>query len=127
MRFNALVAALAAVATIAVSMPNPASADGVSEGWSKGRKAHRWAYRPRYVFREDPYAYQYEPRGYYPYYGSAYWSPTAYVRARNRLHYNVWNTQPPLYRYYQSWGYPKRWNNRAWHEAHDGRVRPWHW
>jgi hypothetical protein len=126
MRFNALVAALAALACVVVSMPEPASADGMGDGITKERKVRRW-YRPRYAFREDPYAYQYEPRGYYPYYGSAYWRPTAYVRMRDRLHYNVWNTQPPYYRYYSSWGYPKPWHNRAWHAAHHGRHWPWHW
>jgi hypothetical protein len=40
----------------------------------------------------DPYAWSYKPVGYYPYYGSAYWVPRAYMRYR--------------YRYYPAWGYP---------------------
>jgi hypothetical protein len=125
MRLNAFAAGFAALVSLAVVIPDYALADGASNGDRERRVRH--ASRAHYVFKVDPYAYQYSPRGYYPYYGSAYWSPTAYVRQRDRLHYNVWNTQPPRYAYYPSWGYPRAWNNRAWHEEHHGRHRPWHW
>jgi hypothetical protein len=89
---------------------------------------HHRGYAPRYAIPVDPYHYQYEPRGYYPYYRSDYWRPAAYVRQRSRLHYNVWNTQPPDYRYYRSWGYPVRyWDHKRWHAEYHGRHRPWHW
>jgi len=89
---------------------------------------HHRAYAERYVLPVDPYHYRYEPRGYYPYYRSDYWRPASYVRYRNRVHYNVWNTQPPHYQYYRSWGYPVRyWDHKRWHAYYHGRHRPWHW
>jgi hypothetical protein len=92
----------------------------------KYHKGHYGHYA--YDIREDPYAYQYEPRGYYPYYRSDYWRPAGYIRYRNRLHYNVWNTRPPHYRFYRSWGYPlKYWPHYNWHARYHGRHRPWHW
>jgi hypothetical protein len=96
---------------------------------TKKRVAHHRKYvRCCYYLREDPYAYQYEPRGYYPYYRSDYWSPAAYVRYRNRVHYNAWITRPPHYQYYRSWGYPlKYWPHYRWHATYHGRHRPWHW
>ena len=76
----------------------------------------------------DPYAYQYTPRGYYPWYSSRYWVPARIVHKRKYLHYYHWNTQAPRYRYYPAWGYPVRtWKHREWHARHHGRIRPWHW
>lgn len=98
---------------------------------TKKRVIHHRVPYPRYVYdevREDPYAYQYEPRGYYPYYRSDYWRPAGYVRHRSRLHYHVWNTRPPNYRFYRSWGYPlKYWPHYKWHAYYHGHHRPWHW
>ncbi|MBS0243103.1 MAG: hypothetical protein JSS20_13065 [Proteobacteria bacterium] len=90
-------------------------------------KSDRWAFYKPYghYWRIDPYAWRYSPRGYYPYYGSEYWTDARFIKWRNRQHLNNWNGKRP--HYYKSWGYPKPWNNRAWHEAHDGRVAPWHW
>lgn len=88
------------------------------------RVIERRVYRPRYRYRlhtpEDPHRYRYEPRGYYPYYGSHYWRPRHEVRRKSyRFH------QP---RYYKSWGKKKRhWNNRAWHRRNHGRHRFWQW
>ena len=53
-------------------------------------------HRPHYQHHEDyqrlpdPYAFQYEPRGYYPAYNSGYWRPADEVRQRNHAHYNEW-------------------------------------
>ena len=65
----------------------------------------------------DPYAYRYEPRGYYPYYGAGYWKH-GFKPARPNF------KRPP---YYAAWGYERRWHNRSWHRAHHGRHWPWHW
>lgn len=46
----------------------------------------------------DPYAYEYRPPGYYPYYNSGYWRPAEEMR-KPRPYY----VQPP---YYPAWGYP---------------------
>ena len=42
----------------------------------------------------------FNPRGYYPYYGSGYWVPRAEMRYRYRYVY-----RGPKYRYYPAWGY----------------------
>lgn len=125
---STLFAALAALCT-GFFLAEPASAFGEDKpaGWGHARDVHHWAYYPRYrhVYHVDPYAYQYSPRGYYPYYGSQYWRPAAEVRRRNRLHYHVWNTQPPRFRYQQSWGYPRTWHHHR--TTHGRRYHPWHY
>ncbi len=128
MRLKTILAAAAAIVTLGLAEPGTASADGAKEKvrCCQAHK-HRVPLRAAYVIEEDPYAYQYSPRGYYPYYGSHMWVPAGYIRARNRLHYNVWNQDPPRFRYYKSWGYPKPWNHHAWHKAHHGRHHRWHW
>ena len=130
-RILAAVAALAAIGLSVLATGVALSADLDGSGARKKRVGHyHRVYKPapKYVFDPDPYAYQYEPRGYYPYYAAGYWRPTAYVKARERVHYNVWNTQPPVYSYYRSWGYPlKYWPHKAWHDAYFGRHRPWHY
>jgi hypothetical protein len=51
--------------------------------------------------RGDPYAYQFERRGYYPYYGSQYWRPAGEMLLyRDRYRHE-------LPRYYPAWGYPQ--------------------
>ncbi len=129
MRLKALMVALMALACIGLAAPQSALADELagSKVASKSKRVHHHRARCCHVIPVDPYAYQFRPRGYYPYYGSAYWQPTSYVRHRDRLHYNVWNVQPPRYRYYQSWGYPKHWHHRQWHKAHHGYHHRWHW
>ena len=48
-------------------------------GFGDVRTVRHWVYYPRYhhVYlnhaNTDPYTYRYSPRGYYPYYNSAYW------------------------------------------------------
>ena len=73
----------------------------------------------RHHHGEDPYAYRYEPRGYYPYYNSDYWRPAREVRRRRGI-------KSP--KYYPAWGYKKRtWQHRKWHQRNHGRHRRWHW
>jgi hypothetical protein len=132
MRLRSLLIGAAALLAFAAVAPAQSHAFGdrhKPHGWGKERHVHHWVYYPRYVhhYRVDPYAYRYSPRGYYPYYGSAYWAPAKYVKWRNREHLNVWNVQPPRYRYYKSWGYPRHWNNRKWHAKHHGYHHRWHW
>ncbi len=131
MRLKSLLAAALGLLGLTTMSVGPATADGVEKSRSavKAHAPHR-VYHPRYVhfYKEDPYAWRYSPRGYYPYYGSDYWAKASYVKWRNRAHLNDWITRPPRYRYYKSWGYPKKtWNHRQWHAEHHGRHRPWHW
>jgi len=64
----------------------------------------------------DPYAYKYEHRGYYPYYGSRYWRPAHKVR-RRRFNY----THP---RYHKAWGLYRDHIQREHHGHPHGTVRP---
>lgn len=63
----------------------------------------------------DPYAYRYEHRGYYPYYGSDYWRPAREVK-RRRFRFN----QP---KYYWAWGYYKE-HRHKYHHSHTHNTRP---
>jgi hypothetical protein len=131
MRLKFLFAAALAFVGLATVSVGTASADGMERprSWRKVHHIHHHVYYPRYVhhFKVDPYAWRYSPRGYYPYYGSHYWAPSKYVKWRNREHLNHWITQPPHFRYYQSWGYPRKWHHRKWHAKHHGYHRRWHW
>lgn len=125
----ATAAALAGILTVNLDQSAAIGAD-LDRPDAARKRAYREAPYARYahLFPEDPYAYRYEPRGYYPYYRSDYWRPAKYVLYRSRVHYNVWNTRPPHFRYYKSWGYPVReWPHKQWHAYHHGRHWPWHW
>lgn len=81
----------------------------------------RYDHVPRMGSYADRYRYEYEPRGYYPFYNSGYWVPTRTLKNTTRYHFR-------LPKYYPSWGGPRKyWDNNAWHAAHDGRNWPWHW
>ncbi len=131
MRLKSLLVALAALAAILVTLPHTAEAGGFHRdhpprGWGEARDVVHHIYYPRYRHRyyvhaaTDPYAYRYEPRGYYPYYNSGYWVPAkCYRTCRPRL------KLPP---YYKAWGATKRrYHHRAWHARHHGRIRRGHW
>ncbi|MCH9807666.1 MAG: hypothetical protein K0U74_08050 [Alphaproteobacteria bacterium] len=131
MRFVKYAMALCAVVTaLVVSMPLPVEAGGSwrdrgPSGWGVTREVRHRVYRPRYrhVYEyhrhTDPYAYRYEPRGYYPYYNSGYWRPAHVVRKRRYLR------KPP---YYKSWGDNRRgYHHRRWHRRNHGRIRRGHW
>jgi len=132
MRLKCFLAAALAILGLATAGAGTAAADGVEKprSWRKAHHIHHRVYYPRYVhhYKVDPYAWRYSPRGYYPYYGSHYWAKSSYVKWRNRAHLNEWNTRPPYFRYYKSWGYPKRnWHHYEWHAKHHGYHRRHHW
>jgi len=131
MRLKNLLAVAAAVFTLGLATTEPASAfgdhrSGRPDGWGTERVINHWIYAPRFhhVYRvhgrTDPYAYQYQPRGYYPYYGSHYWRPAQELRFRNRTHYK-------LPAYHAGWGYPKSWDHKTWHDENHGSHHRWHW
>lgn len=133
MRLKSLLAALAALATIGLANPQAANAFGFDrdhrpEGWGRDRVVNHWVYYPRYAhnYNVDPYAYQYSPRGYYPYNKSGYWRPASEIRARNHKHYHHWNVQAPRFKYHSSWGYPKVWHGHE-HYHGAGRYHRWHY
>lgn len=126
MPLKTLLLALAALLGLTLAPMDRAAADGMTKPKVKKSSVVRKHYAPKYAFKPDPYAYEYRPRGYYPYYNSAYWAPAGYVRERSRAHYYEWITvRPP---YFKSWGHPrKHWDQRGWHARHHGYIRRHHW
>ncbi len=137
MRPMHLFVALAALLTCGMVAAQPAEAGGRYDRGYSYYPAYQPVYykkaypRKRYHAKRpvvaayivtDPYAYRYEPRGYYPYYDSGYWRPQC--STRNSCVPTAF--QPP---YWKAWGYEKRrrWNNRAFHSVYHGRIKPWHW
>lgn len=129
MRFRPLFAALLAAGLCLLNVPvADAGWDRRPSGWGKEREVKHWVYYPRYRHKykyhpyTDPYAYQYSPRGYYPYYNSHYWRPAWEMRMKRRKYTYVY---PP---YFQAWGYPMRnYRHREWHHRHYGGHRKHHW
>jgi hypothetical protein len=116
MRRKSAVALALAVAALALAATEPAQAwHREPAGWDKVRTVRHYGYYPRYnhVYKvhyvTDPYAYQYVPRRYYPYYNSGYWRPAHLVARRRAL------ALPP---YYKAWGYPKAY-------SYERRDRHW--
>lgn len=132
MRSKILLALAAALTGLGLISAAPASADGwrrAPAGYGTVQTVRHWGYYPRqrHVYAvgyvTDPYAYTYEPRGYYPYYNSGYWRPAAEIRWRRKHRYHL--VQPP---YFQAWGHPKRYyHHRKWHARHHGYIRREHW
>ena len=129
MRKSILFGLAGAFLACASAVPDPAEAFHRRHpaGWGTERTVVHHGYYPRYrhVYVThsvtDPYAYRYEPRGYYPYYNSGYWKPAREMRLRKRRHHR----HPP---YYQAWGYPDaHYRHRAWHYRHHGYIRRGHW
>ncbi len=130
MRIRSLLAALAAMAALGAGAPQSAQAGWDREdrpaGWGQERSVRHWVYYPRYnhvylrAASTDPYAYRYEPRGYYPYYNSGYWVPACqYCRPRTNF---------KLPKYYKAWGAKKRnYDHIEWHGRHHGGHRHHHW
>jgi hypothetical protein len=112
---------LAVAGTAVIAAYSSASADGVERPYNvKKRPASNGEvyYRsPREPFpgvsRVDPYAYQYEPRGYYPYYNSGYWRPNCGQCVTYYQH-------PP---YWAAWGYTPA----VWEPVYEGPIRRHHW
>lgn len=133
-RLKLVLAALAALVCAGLAAPDKAQAfdhrDHGPHGWDNARVVRHWVYYPRYVhvYNVDPYAYQYSPRAYYPYYGSRYWVSAAAIRARNHQHYHHWNVQAPRYKYHRSWGHPQHWQHgEAWRAHHHRGYHSWHY
>jgi hypothetical protein len=133
MRQRILAAIFAVLASLGMASQQPAQATCrygcAPAGWGHVRTVQHWGYYPRYKhvysvhYATDPYAYRYEPRGYYPYYNSGYWRSAHEMRARRAHLYS--NVHVP---YYQAWGYPKRgYKHREWHARHHGRIHIGHW
>ncbi len=102
MRFTSIAAGAAALVATSLTMPVTANAFGWTHYTDKSQP--------------DPYAYQYEHRGYYPYYASDYWRPRHEVR-RNRHRFK----HP---RYYSAWGLYKR-DWPKYHDGHDHLKHHW--
>ena len=107
MRFKSVIAALVAVCMIGLALPQKAFAFG--ERYTADSK-------------HDPYHYNYEPRGYYPYYDSHYWRPAHKVRNR-RSHYTKPHHQPP---YFKAWGL-RRYKHVQERYHHGRRYRKHHY
>ena len=120
MRVKSLSAALAIILVFGLAAVQPAQAgwlrDHLPDGWGSTRKVTHHIYYPRYahVYRvhphTDPYAYRYEPRGYYTHSSSRYWRHAHRVHrhAPRRAHHHK-------YRYKAAWGYKKsRRHHRRW-------------
>jgi hypothetical protein len=129
MRLKSFLALAAAVVSLGLAAaPQPASANfwdrpDQPAGWGTVRTVRHWVYYPRYhhVYLghgvSDPYAYRYSPRGYYPYYNSAYWGAPRVHRYRGHL--------PP---YYAAWGAPSaNYHHVEWHQRHYGGHRRGDW
>lgn len=126
MRFKSLLLALAALLAFGAVPMQPAAADGMKDG-RKASMVRKGAHHyHKYEFEPDPYIYRYEPRGYYPYYNSSYWSPARVVRERNHMrYYHEIDIRPP---YFTAWGHPRKdYHHRQWHDEHHGRIRRHHW
>ena len=89
--------------------------------WAAYKRAHpyaRFTFHRQFYYRGDrvdPYAYVYEPVGYYPYYNTGDWKPRSLVPHRH-AHF-------PQPHYYKAWGYSKHhFDSVRWHQRHDGAV-----
>lgn len=125
-RIKSIFAALAALLALVVAVPEQASAGfghHHRDGWGTKRVVRHFVYYPNYRHHyathsaTDPYAYRYEPRGYYPYYNSGYWGPARVKRFRGHLpkYYASWGAWKPGYRHVE------------WHRRHYGGHRRGNW
>jgi hypothetical protein len=128
MRSKLLALCAALFAALSYTTADQASAFGWDRpdqpaNWGHERTVRHWVYYPHYRHQflthpnTDPYAYHYEPRGYYPYYNSHYWGPPRVKRFRGHL--------PP---YYAAWGANRRhYRHVEWHYKNYGGHRRGHW
>jgi hypothetical protein len=132
---NKLALWLAAMAlAVGVSVSSPAIAGDLSRSSSAHGHdpvVHHRVYFPKYrhvyhvadTSQSDPYAWNYSPRGYYPFYASQYWVPAEQMRYRYRYKFTG-----QKFRYHAAWGYPKKdYNHREWHGENHGFHHRWHW
>ena len=136
MRIRFITALAAVVLALGFAAQAPANAGGcwrnncAPAGWGTVRTVKHYGYYPRYAhsyqtaYVTDPYAYRYEPRGYYPYYNSGYWRSAHEMRVRRAHTYRGYATVP----YYQAWGAHRHgYNHRRWHCRHHGGHAHHHW
>jgi hypothetical protein len=125
MRLKNLFSLAVAIASLGmVAAPQSASATDFGRADRPAVRSHVHPVRHsvhRHVYvdyaYDDPYAYSYTPRGYYPYYNSNYWGPPRIRRFRGHL--------PP---YYAAWGAPRRdYHHVEWHNRHYGGHRRGDW
>ncbi len=120
MRFTSLPASFAAGCLGVLALSAPAAAFGdllqAPEGYAH---PHRDGLHRKLQYnlgsQEDPYAYRYAARKYYPYSGSHYWVPAAEMKYRYRYGFSG-----PKYVYYPAWGYTKHSPSHG-HTAHGAR------
>jgi hypothetical protein len=129
MRLNSLLAIAATAIGLVTLSPAPADAteyrslnwrvdrQDVPPGWGNVREVRHWFYYPRYHNhylthgQTDPFAYESDPRGYYPYYNSGYWKPRHAIR-NERAHF----VKP---KYFKAWGANKaHWDHATWLALH---------
>ena len=117
MRVSSMLAVAAVLSTFEVLLPAPAHAFGsdpfvATEGRDLALGARdrgdRGACVGQSTMCDDPYAYRYVRRPWYPAYNSGYWVPAEQMR--NRYHYSYTG---PKYRYHPAWGVDR-----------DGRQQP---
>ena len=122
MRLSSLLATAAVIASIGAILPGPVQAFGsepfvAPEGRDLPLGARRWAGRGECAGQstmcDDPYAYRYVRRPWYPYTNSGYWVPAEDMR--NRYHYSYTG---PKYRYHPAWGYDKDTGGEAYEYRH---------
>ncbi len=136
MRNRFIMGLSALILALGFAAQTPASATGCwrnncpPSGWGHVRTVQHWGYYPRYThvyrthYATDPYAYHYEPRGYYPYYNSGYWRSAHEMRVRRAHMYR----DTPDVPYYQAWGANRRgYHHRRWHCKHHGGHHVGHW
>ena len=108
MRLSSLLAAAAVVSTLGVLTPAPVQAFGsdpfvAPEGrdlpLGARRRGDRGECTGQNTMCDDPYAYRYVRRAWYPAYNSGYWVPAEQMRNRYRYSYTG-----PKYRYHPAWG-----------------------
>lgn len=131
MRTHQILGAAAAVLSLSLASPRMALASNLDRpnpprGFGSEQTVRHWVYYPRYrnfyytYGQQDPFAYHYEPRGYYPYYNSGEWKPACCI-ARHRA-----NLTGP--KYYSGWGRNKKHRSQsAWHAAQHGEHPFWDW
>ncbi len=111
MQLSSLIATVAVVASLGAAMPAPAQAFGsdpfvAPEGRDLPLGARRWVGRGdcagQSTMCDDPYAYRYVRRAWYPGYNTGYWVPAEDMRNRYRYSYTG-----PKYRYHPAWGIDK--------------------
>ena len=111
MRLTSLIGIAAVAASVATVLPDQVNAFGsepfvAREGRDLALGARRWVGRGdctgQSTMCDDPYAYRYVRRPWYPGYNSGYWVPAEDMKNRYRYSYTG-----PKYRYHPAWGRDK--------------------